>query len=143
MSRFCSASVHLVLVAQAIFANPAGEGDANAQAASEQTGTGQASNRTLQLRVLNSKTGRPEPKVSIGLLIGDRFPGITDEAGEFTISYPGGQSSRLVFDLLKSGFVPVQVSWDHMSPSGPTVIPREYTIKLEPGSSVGGIVKDE
>jgi hypothetical protein len=89
-----------MLVAQAIFVSPASGGDASAQArgktnpeqsrtahatthretqqlktlaSSEQAALGQTSNRTLQLRVVNSKTGRPEPKVSIRFLIGGRF----------------------------------------------------------------------
>jgi protocatechuate 3,4-dioxygenase beta subunit len=49
----------------------------------------------------------------------------------------------LVFNLNKPGFVALQVSWDHFVGAARVEIPRQYTIKLEPGSTIGGIVQDE
>jgi protocatechuate 3,4-dioxygenase beta subunit len=100
-------------------------------------------NRTLEVRIVNSKTDRPVPEVAIRVLIGGGFQGHTDADGRFTISYPERQSSGLVFDIEKPGFVPLQVAWDNHAGSAPVEIPREYTIRLEPGSAIGGIVQDE
>jgi protocatechuate 3,4-dioxygenase beta subunit len=105
--------------------------------------TGPQRTRTLDVRIVNSKTDRPEPGVTIRVLIGGGFQGHTDADGRFTISYAERQSSGLVFDIEKPGFIPLQVAWDNHAGSAPVEIPREYTIKLEPGSAIGGIVQDE
>ena len=103
----------------------------------------QTSNQSLELRIVNSTTGRPVPGVSIRILAGGNFPGKTDEAGRFTISRAARSSSFLVLDIQKPGFVPLQVSWDNSGSPVPVELPRTFTLKLEPGSTIGGMVQDE
>ena len=83
------------------------------------TTAGQESKRSLEVRVVNSKTGRPEPGVAIQVLAGGGFGGNTDQDGRFSISRTDGQASRLVFDIKKPGFVPLQVAWDNIRGGAP------------------------
>ena len=49
----------------------------------------------------------------------------------------------LRLQIQKLGFVPLEVMWDNAMAEVPVEIPREYTITMEPGSAIGGIVQDE
>jgi hypothetical protein len=66
--------------------------------------------RTLDLRILNARTHRPEPGVSIRVSIPARDEGKTDPDGRFRIVGTNQEFTGLVISIRKPGFVPVQVN---------------------------------
>lgn len=94
----------------------------------------------LDLLVVNRTTGRPEPGVVIESPLAS---GLTDARGRYRISWTGARPARLWFNVRKAGFVHLQVHWDNAGRPGAVAIPRDYTVELDPGSEIGGIVRDE
>ncbi len=101
-----------------------------------------ASPRSFEVKVINGQTGRPEPGVSIRLSMGLSRQGATDAEGRFRVTDIERELVMLRLEVEKPGFVPLQVMWDNARAEVPVEIPREYTIKIEPGSVIGGIVQD-
>jgi hypothetical protein len=99
--------------------------------------------RTLELRVLNARTGRPEPGVAIRPRIPRRDEGRTDADGRFRIVGTDREFTVVFIGISKPGFVPVQVNWDNASAQVAVPVPREHTVRLEPASTIGGFVRDE
>jgi hypothetical protein len=113
-----------------------------ATGAAKKDGTDQPG-RTLELRVLNGRTGRPEPGVSIQGRIPARGEGKTDADGRFRIVGTEREFTVVLIGISKPGFVPVQVTWDNAMAAVAVPVPREHTVTLEPASTIGGFVRDE
>ena len=116
---------------------PASKVPAAAQGAPARSG------RTLELRVLNARTDRPEPGVTVRARIPARSEGQTDADGRFRIVGTERELIVVFIGLSKPGFVPVQVNWDNASARTPIPVPREHMIRLEPASTIGGTIRDE
>ena len=99
--------------------------------------------RTLDVRVVNARTGRPEPAVTIRVSLGLKKEGTSDDDGRFRIAGTVPQFSNLQIQIQKAGFVPLRVTWNNAFAEIPFEIPRELTVALEPGSTIGGTVQDE
>ncbi len=112
-------------------------GDAAKQDASAQP------RRTLELRILNARTGRPEPEVTVRPRIPARAEGKTDADGRFRIAGADREFTVVFIGISKPGFVPVQVMWDNAGARVAVPVPREHTVRLEPASTIGGFVLDE
>jgi hypothetical protein len=75
--------------------------------------------------------------------LGANEEGVTNAEGRYRFSKLPRELSVLWLRVQKPGFVPLQVTWDNARAEFPVEIPREYTVKLEPGSTIGGVVEDE
>jgi len=98
--------------------------------------------RSMEILVVNAKTQQPEPGVTIKYGTHPHKTGMTDKNGRFIFTE---EAKNLIFLILtqKPGFVGLQAVWDNASAETPVEIPRQYTVNLEPGSTIGDIVKDE
>ena len=99
--------------------------------------------RTFDVRVINARTGRPEPGVTIRVSLGMNKEGTSDTDGRYRVTGTVREFAILQVQIQKPGFVPLRVMWDNTSAEIPVEIPREYTFTLEPGSTIGGVVQDE
>jgi beta-lactamase regulating signal transducer with metallopeptidase domain/peroxiredoxin len=99
--------------------------------------------RTMEIRLINSRTNQPEPGVTIRASFNINAEGITDANGQYRLTATASRFRILALKFQKPGFVPLQVMWDNSMAETPVEIPSEYTVKLEPGSTIGGIVQDE
>ncbi len=89
--------------------------------------------RTLDVKVINARTGRPEPGVTIKFSIGMKKEGTSDKDGRYRVTGTAREFTVLQIQIEKPGFVPLRVMWDNASAEIPVEIPREYTFTLEPG----------
>jgi BlaR1 peptidase M56/Carboxypeptidase regulatory-like domain len=106
-------------------------------------GDAKTSLRTMEIRVINSRTGRPEPGVRVRASYNITDEGITDAEGQYRLTAAARRFRILGLSFRKPAFVPLQVSWDPTFIETPVEIPTEFTVKLEPGSMIGGLVEDE
>ena len=101
----------------------------------------------IVLRTVEAATGEPIDGVSIEY--SGRFDGnlrqetvTTDEDGSATISWaPGARIDQLWITARKPKYVPIFILWD--GERRPIRLPASKELRLEPGTTMGGIVKDE
>src|SRR5262249_2530234 len=67
---------------------------------------------------------------------------ITDESGRMVIPLPEDEPERLIITARGDGWVPMRVYLRHFA-APETEIPRSYTLAMERGTSIGGIVRDQ
>lgn len=83
--------------------------------------------------------GKPAAEVSVDVdLDGMQFPMPTNDEGMISLNVPSGSNSRLRLKVVHEDFVADSLSW-----RGGKSIPEQYTIKLEKGVAIGGIVQDQ
>jgi hypothetical protein len=105
-------------------------------------GTSSAPGRVLELRVVNERSREAIAGADLEIwLSGARKKDVTDEQGRCRVEHSGEISQNLIIRASKAGFVPVSVAWPPGVPRIP--IPDSYTLALEPGTSIGGIIQDE
>jgi beta-lactamase regulating signal transducer with metallopeptidase domain len=101
----------------------------------------------LTVHVTNGKTGEPLEGVEIAyrLYAGEKAKSgkpITGKNGTAVIPYdPGARLENFSLTLRKPRFVPAHVYLD--GSKHPLVIPASKQFKLEPGTTIGGVVNDE
>ncbi|OHB67601.1 MAG: hypothetical protein A2Y77_13960 [Planctomycetes bacterium RBG_13_62_9] len=106
-----------------------------------ETSTPAQSGRVLDFQVISRQTKEPIAGVSLEIRIGSQTrKEVTNEQGRCKIEY-GPPVDYLSVRASKQGLVPVQVAW-RPGESRPA-IPDSYTLALEPGTSIGGIVQGE
>ncbi len=91
---------------------------------------------------MNDRTGRPEPGVAIHVSGRVKIEGTTDAEGRYRIVGTDREFEAIWLSIDKPGFVPIQLVWSNIA-EVPAEIPREVTVALEPGSTIGGFVRDE
>ncbi len=96
----------------------------------------------LELLVIHKQTKRPIGGVAIKTSLNDRQKfDKTDEQGRCQIKLGKKEPDYVSIEARKKGFVPMSVVFrEHPAR---TDIPKSYTLALEPGTSIGGIVQDE
>ncbi len=98
---------------------------------------------TLNLQVNDKATSEAIPGADISVQVdnGGAQKFKTDDQGRvsFNIKDPG---KRLSITASIKGYVTVNVGWN-VADKAQHPIPESYTLELEPGSTIGGIVKDE
>ncbi|MBN1973181.1 MAG: redoxin domain-containing protein [Sedimentisphaerales bacterium] len=112
-----------------------------------QANTVAANQKVLELLVIDKVTKEPVPDVSLTIRSYQRTGGErrsqnkTDANGKCRIEI--NQPLPYVFriETSKKGYVPVRVGWGESSPV--KEIPNEYTLALEQGTTIGGIIQDE
>lgn len=101
-----------------------------------------AKGRTLEIRVVDRQTGRPIPGVNLRIGIDrKRIDATTDETGRYVITDLPITLNGLVVWAKKPGLVPTVVNWREEALEGR--IPSRFTLPMEPGTTIGGGVRDE
>ena len=99
---------------------------------------------TVFFRVVDKATKQPLPSVSLKVWIDGKVDRehITDDSGRFTFRLPEKVPERLAITARRDGLVPMRVYLRSIG-ARETEIPRSYMLAMEPGTSIGGIVRDE
>ncbi len=98
--------------------------------------------RTLDFHVLHAETRQPLPGVALKIWLNDdKEKHVTDEQGRYRIKLPAAKLKTFCVRASAPGFVPLQVTF--RCPHVHLDIPERYTLKLPPGTSIGGVVRDE
>ncbi|NOZ41058.1 MAG: hypothetical protein GXP24_12660 [Planctomycetes bacterium] len=83
--------------------------------------------------------GKPLADVAVDVKIDEmEFPMPTDEEGKISLNAPSGAKSRLQLSVKHADFAAVSASWQ-----GGESFPKEFSISLEKGEPIGGVVLDE
>lgn len=101
----------------------------------------------LTLRAVDARTGGPLEGVSV--FSQGRFGGQyrrattpTDKAGVAVIEWPAGAKVEyLNLTATKPKFVPIHINW--RGETRDLTIPPEKTLRFEPGTTIGGVIRDE
>jgi hypothetical protein len=102
-----------------------------------------APRRSIEVKVINGQTSKPEPGVKIRVSLALNREGTTDAEGRYRVEDHEQLFKVVRFRIQKPGFVPLMVYWNNAMAEVPAEFPRDYTITINPGSAIGGIVQDE
>jgi protocatechuate 3,4-dioxygenase beta subunit len=106
-----------------------------------EAGGASASNSILEFQVVGRQNKEPIAGVELKIRIDSQTrEDVTNEQGRCRIEY-APKLNYLSVRASKQGLTPMQVAW-RMAES-PTKIPGEYTLAMEPGTIIGGIIRDE
>jgi len=98
--------------------------------------------RVLDLRIIDKATQEPISNAELGIrIMRARFEDKTDSEGKCSIAIGTEAPEYIRVEVQKEGFVPIRLSW-RKGPDQPE-IPDHYTLALEPGTTIGGIIQDE
>jgi len=98
--------------------------------------------RSLKLNVVHKETGGPLNGVPLEIKIDDHTQqDITNEKGQCSIQLPQEDPDYIRITVRQDGFVPLNITWRPTKVR--TGVPDNYTVRLEPGTSIGGIIQDE
>ena len=98
--------------------------------------------RVLALRVIDKETQEPIPNAELGIrIMRIRRKDKTDSEGRCRIMLGAEKPDYIRVEVKKEGFVPIRLNW-HQIPGRPG-IPDQYTLALERGTSIGGVIQDE
>ena len=97
---------------------------------------------TLTVHVVDSSTEAPLPRLRVRVDVGRKGYLIpTDAYGNLVLNIPTNASGLSVHvGAGHTKYVPIQASWRESEISQ---LPDQYTLRLEPGTSIGGVVQDE
>jgi hypothetical protein len=141
MDRNLACALGLVLVLA--LSSGAAEPPRAAQAGPAPTG------RVLDFRVVERDGDQPVAGVAIQSLAGRKdkpdFRGTTDDRGYCAVPIPpdAEKSHHFAVRAWKDGFVPVRVLWGHTREFEFEGIPAAYSVILDRGTPIGGVVRDE
>lgn len=107
--------------------------------------------RPLLLRVIDARTAIPVGNVLLSLVSTGDAPGrttntfATDAQGISTVFYSTNvkKSWSHRIELFRDGYVPRFLSWSDYQQDRIEEIPAEYTVRLDPAVTIGGMVLDE
>lgn len=98
----------------------------------------QAQGAELVLRVVDASNDDPVFQAKVRARVDGKLLGaVTDTAGECAIPFPEAGVSRLSITVSARDFVPMILEW-----RGGGSPPAEHTVKLEPGTVIGGTIED-
>jgi len=99
---------------------------------------------TVFFHVVDQKTKQPLSGVILKVWVNGKITRqlTTDESGRMVIPLPEKGFERLTITARGNGLVPMRVYLRHFA-ARETEIPRSYTLAMERGTSIGGIVRDE
>ncbi len=90
----------------------------------------------LEVKVLNPD-GKPMPDATVEISVdGMAFPMMTDREGIVPINYPS-EGANLQLTVIEEGYAALGISWRNTDK-----IPAEFTIPMQKGIPIGGIVHD-
>src|SRR5262249_28308861 len=97
--------------------------------------------RSLELEVVDRADRSPLAGAAILLSVtpghAHTSRGTTDDEGRFTIPLAGETTYFLHVVVAHPGYVPIELRWDG------TKVPASYTLAMERGATIGGVVRDE
>jgi hypothetical protein len=105
--------------------------------------------RVLEIRVVERDGGKPIAGAAIlaksGRQGGPESRGSTDDQGYCSVPVPpvAMESRHFSVHAWKDGFVPVQVIWGYNREFEFEGVPASYSVILDRGAAIGGIVRDE
>ncbi len=93
---------------------------------------------------MEKATKRPLPAVNLTVRINGKvtLEHTTDDSGRIEIRLPADESKSVTLSARRDGMVPIKLYLRH-SVVRETEVPRFYTLAMEPGTSIGGTVRDE
>jgi RNA polymerase sigma factor (sigma-70 family) len=99
--------------------------------------------RVMLIRVIDVRDKKPLKGVALRVDVNGRPKSnvVTDGEGSLKLTFPPGEPKSVSVWAKKDGFVPVSVSWGSVNDA--SALPTFYAIELEPGTMLGGLVKDE
>jgi len=98
--------------------------------------------KILNLRVVSKATGEPISEAELSILImRERREDKTDKDGRCRIALGEKTPEYVRVEVEKEGFVPIRLAWRQTADN--PVMPDRYTLALEQGTSIGGIIHDE
>jgi peroxiredoxin/uncharacterized GH25 family protein len=98
--------------------------------------------RALALTVADRATGGPIEGVAVKGRVGRATSDLkTDAEGRAAIPLPAEAPEYVTITAKADGFVPLQVSW--RGQGGAARVPGEYTLRMERGTTIGGVIRDE
>jgi Carboxypeptidase regulatory-like domain len=99
---------------------------------------------TVFVRVVDSTTKEPLPAVNLKVWTNGKVTRehTTDDSGRLEIRLPADDSESMWITARRDGLIPIRVYLRAIT-ARETEIPRSYTLAMEPGTSIGGIVRDE
>jgi hypothetical protein len=106
--------------------------------------------RIMTVSVIHRQTKEPVPEVILGIRTTvkteegqkrDYREEKTDTQGQLRVQLPDARIERLSLYPKKDGFVPLFIMWQG-TPT-PPVLPKAFTIAMEPGTAIGGVVHNE
>jgi hypothetical protein len=94
--------------------------------------------RFLEVKVVDPD-GKPMADVPVEIsLAGTTFPMPTDEKGIVSINVPAGEESELRLKVHHDGYAGIEAHWTKGNK-----LPEQFTIPLQKGTAIGGVVHDE
>jgi len=116
--------------------------EAEGQPKMEKTDTPAETGQVLDFLVINKQTKEPIAGIELDIRINRKeSKDVTDKYGQCRIEFGKEQPDYISITASKEGFVPIRATW---RPAEARIqIPDEYTLALEPGTSIGGIIQDE
>ncbi len=98
--------------------------------------------KELNLTVIDKTTGKPIAGIDLDINIQDKeSQGVTNELGCYIIDFNETEPNSFSVKACKAGFVPMSLNYDERY--SPFEVPKNYTLRLERGTTIGGYVKDE
>jgi RNA polymerase sigma factor (sigma-70 family) len=99
--------------------------------------------RSIELRVVDQRTGKPLAHVAIGVEVEGnlRERKTTDDAGRAAVAVPAPTPQRLSVKARKDGYATI-TAW-LSDPEIRDNLPSSYTLRMYPAETLGGVVRDE
>jgi hypothetical protein len=111
-------------------------------AESQQTQPPPQAGPQLELKVVARQTQEPICGVKLEIRIGQQKKELaTDEQGRCRIEWDAATPDYLSITASSQGLVPTQLTW--RPGEGGQAIPRDYTLAMERGTGIGGVIQDE
>src|SRR5690349_6486253 len=104
---------------------------------------GRAAGKNFTLQVNDKATAEALPNVDISIRADSsqqKFK--TDDQGRVEFTIPD-KLSYLNITAKIDKYVPISLSWRNDNNSPQNKVPDSYTLNLEPGTTIGGIIQDE
>jgi len=106
---------------------------------------GYAGKRVMEFHAVHRESGEPLPDVAMTVRVStdnfkrrDSWEEKTDSQGLCRIKLPDYQIETLRLYPKKEGFVPLFIMW-----RGIPKLPKVFTVRMEPSTTIGGVVRDE
>jgi peroxiredoxin/5-hydroxyisourate hydrolase-like protein (transthyretin family) len=97
----------------------------------------------MRLSVVDAQTGQPLAGVKVRAWAGSGL--VTDESGNCSFPLPLAGAERFFYRiaLTRPGYVAEYITWSQSQKDKVQDIPAQYTARMDPGATIGGIVKNE
>jgi beta-lactamase regulating signal transducer with metallopeptidase domain/thiol-disulfide isomerase/thioredoxin/protocatechuate 3,4-dioxygenase beta subunit len=99
---------------------------------------------TFEIRVVDQNTQQPIEEAAVTMEFNGRTTAaMTGTHGRHVARFPKAPIDTAYVTIRKRGYVPLWTSWRKLPGGEGITLPASYTFKLEPGTSIGGVVVNE